>query len=176
MYALLQAFVRNRPEKFARCREVLHAYEVCFQLGFFVLRHRHHRPGHVRLRIMPEGDCELLWRHREEISNRMVVEPQPRRISQYELAHAVRAQRGKFSANHPTHGMTYDMYRLQMQGIEQVVVVDHHIKHVINMLNARARLKARMRRGIDRKVLRQLDQESIPATQATSAMEKEQGR
>src|SRR4029450_12450998 len=73
MYALLQTFVRNRPEKFACRREVLHAYEVRFQLGFFVLRYCHHRPGHVRLRIMPEGDRELLWRHREEIGNRMVV-------------------------------------------------------------------------------------------------------
>src|SRR2546426_8445427 len=125
---------------------------------------------------MPEGDRELLWRHCEEIGNRMVVEPQPHRIGQYELPHSVRAQRGKFSADHTTHGMTYDMDRLQVQGIEQVVVVDHHVKHVINMLNARARLKARMRRGIDRKVLGEFDQKGIPATQTTSAMEKEQGR
>ena len=34
----------------------------------------------------------------------------------------------------------------------------------INMLNARTRLKARMRRGIDRKIFRQLDQKGIPAT------------
>src|SRR5919108_6611988 len=106
---------------------------------------------------MPEGDRELLWGHREKIGNRMVVEPQPYRIGQYELAHAVRAQRGEFSTDHTTHGMTYDMHRLQVQGIEQVVVVDHHVKHVINMLNARARLKARMRRGIDREVFSQLD-------------------
>jgi hypothetical protein len=72
--------------------------------------------------------------------------------------------------------MTYDVYRLQMQGIEQVVVVDHHVKHVVNMLNARARLKAGMRRGIDREVLGEFDQKGIPATQATSSMEKEQGR
>src|SRR5713101_3380415 len=125
---------------------------------------------------MPEGDRELLWCHREEIGNRMVVEPQPHRIGQYELPHAVRAQRGEFSADHTTHGMAYDMYRLQVQSIEQVVVVDHHVKHVINMLNARARLKARMRRGIDRKVFGEFDQKGIPATQATSPMEKEQGR
>src|SRR5689334_23201950 len=43
------------------------------------------------------------------------------------------------------------------------------------MLNARARLKARMRRGIDRKVLGEFGQKGIPATQATSSMEKEQG-
>src|SRR5919198_4288007 len=124
---------------------------------------------------MPEGDRELLWRHREEIGNRMVVEPQPHRIGQDELAHSVWAQRGEFSADHTTHGMAYDMHRLQVQGIEQVVVVDHHVKHVINMLNARARLKARMRRGIDREVFGKLDQKGIPATQATSPMEKEQG-
>src|SRR6266446_4237712 len=114
---------------------------------------------------MPEGDRELLWRHCEEIGNRMVVKPQPHRISQDELAHSVRAQRGKFSADHTTHGMTYDMDRLQVQGIQ----------HVINMLNARARLKARMRRSIDRKVLGEFGQKGIPATQATSSMEKEQG-
>src|SRR5215470_7099437 len=44
------------------------------------------------------------------------------------------------------------------------------------MLNARARLKAGMRWGIDREVLRKLDQKGIPVTQATSSMEKEQGR
>src|SRR5215831_2401414 len=112
---------------------------------------------------MPEGDRELLWRHREEIGNRMVIKPQPRRIGQYELAHAVRAQRGEFGADHTTHGMAYNVYRLQMQGIEQVVVVDHHVKHVVNMLNARTRLKARMRRGIDRKVLGKFDQKGVPA-------------
>ena len=106
--------------------------------------------------------------------NRMVVEPQPHRIGQYELPHS--GLSGEFSADHTTHGMAYDMYRLQVQGIEQVVVVDHHVKHVINMLNARARLKARMRRGIDREVFSKLDQKGIPATQATSPMEKEQGR
>src|SRR5712691_712954 len=125
---------------------------------------------------MPEGDRELLWCHREEIGNRMVVEPQPHRIGQYELPHTVRSQRGEFSADHTTHGMAYDMYRLQVQSIEQVVVVDHHVKHVINMLNARARLKARMRRGIDREVFGKFDQKGIPATQATSPMQKEQGR
>src|SRR6059036_3811671 len=125
---------------------------------------------------MPEGDRELLWRHCEEIGSRMVVEPQPYRIGQDELAHAVRAQRGEFSANHTTQGMAYDVHRFQVQGIEQVVVIDHHVKHVINMLNARTRLKARMRRGIDRKIFRKLDQKGIPATQATSPMEKEQGR
>src|SRR4030095_10895240 len=124
---------------------------------------------------MPEGDRKLLWRHREEIGNRMVIKPQPHRIGQYELPHAVRAQRGEFSADHTTHRMAYDMYRLQVQGIEQVIVVDHHIKHVIYMLNARARLKAWMRWGIDRKVLGEFDQKGIPTTQATSAMEKEQG-
>src|SRR5215510_2349068 len=124
---------------------------------------------------MPESDRKLLWRHREEIGNRMVVKPQPHRIGQYELPHSVRAQRSKFSADHTTHRMAYDMYRLQVQGIEQVIVVDYHIKHVIYMLNARARLKARMRWGIDRKVLGEFDQKGIPATQATSAMEKEQG-
>src|SRR5215471_17314475 len=107
---------------------------------------------------MPEGDRELLWRHREEIGNRIVVEPQPHRIGQYELPHSVRAQRGEFSTDHTTHGMAYDVHRLQVQGIEQVVVVNHHVKHVINMLNTRARLKAWMRRGIDRKVLSKLDQ------------------
>src|SRR5262249_17896036 len=44
------------------------------------------------------------------------------------------------------------------------------------MLNARARLKARMCRGIDCEVFSKLDQKGIPATQATSSMEKEQGR
>src|SRR5262249_955982 len=116
------------------------------------------------------------WRHREEIGNRMIIEPQPRRIGQYELAHAMRAQCREFSADHTTHRMAYDVYRLQVQGIEQAVVVDHHVKHVINMANASARLKARMRRGIDREVLSQLDQEGVPATQATSPMEKKQGR
>src|SRR5262245_55744857 len=125
---------------------------------------------------MPAGDRRVLCRHREEIGNRMVVEPQPRRIGQYELPHSARAQRSEFSADHTTHGMANDMHRLQVQGIEQVVVVNHHVKHVINMLNARTRLKARMCRGIDREVFRQLDQKGVPATQATSSMEKEQGR
>src|SRR5215468_667023 len=125
---------------------------------------------------MPEGDSELLWRHREEIGNRIVVAPQSHRIGQYELPHTVRAQRGEFSTDHTAHGMAYDMHRLQMQGIKQVVVVDHHVKHVINVFNARARLKARMRRGIDRKVLSKLDQKGIPVTQPTGSMEKEQGR
>src|SRR5262245_41296180 len=44
------------------------------------------------------------------------------------------------------------------------------------MLNARARLNARMRRGIDCNVFSKLDEKGIPATQATSSMEKEQGR
>ena len=125
---------------------------------------------------MPEGNRELLWRHREEIGNRMVVEPQPHRIGQYELPHAVRAQRGEFSTDHTTYGMAYDVHRLQVQGIEQVVVVDYHVKHVINMFNARARLKARMCWGIDCKVLSKLSQKGISVTQATSSMEKEQGR
>src|SRR5215475_4533332 len=125
---------------------------------------------------MPEGDRKLLRCHREEIGNRMVVEPQPHRIGQYEIPHSVRAQRSEFGANHTTHGMAYDMYRLQVQGIEQIVVVDHHVKHIIYMLNARTRLKARMRRGIDREVFSKLDQKGVPTTQAPSPMEKEQGR
>src|SRR5262245_43877295 len=44
------------------------------------------------------------------------------------------------------------------------------------MLKTRARLKARMRWGIDREVLSKLDQKAIPAAQATSPMEKEQVR
>src|SRR2546427_8933162 len=63
-----------------------------------------------------------------------------------------------------------------MQGIEQVVVVDHQVQHVIDLVDPRTRLKARMSGGIDRKMFGEFDQKWVPATQAASPMEKEQGR
>ena len=106
----------------------------------------------------------------------MVIEPQPHRVRQHELAYPVRAQRGQLSPEHAAHGMAHNVYRLQVQGIEQVVVVDHHVQHVIDLVDTRTRLKARMSGGIDRKMFGEFDQKWVPATQAASPMEKQQGR
>src|SRR2546423_14525442 len=63
-----------------------------------------------------------------------------------------------------------------MQGIEQVIVVDHHVNDVVDVLDARAGLKPRVRWGVDGKVLSKFDQKWVPAMQATGPMQKEQGR
>ena len=73
---------------------------------------------------MPERCCKLRGRHRKEIGDRIVVEPQPQRIGQYELADPVRAQsrssarssRGNGRRHAPTPGA----------GIEQIVVEPPH--------------------------------------------------
>src|SRR6266571_8117338 len=72
--------------------------------------------------------------------------------------------------------MTHNVHGLQMQGIEQVVVVDYHVDDVVDVVDTRAGLKPRVRWGVDSKVLGEFDQKRLPATQAASPMEKEQGR
>src|SRR5947209_20505974 len=72
--------------------------------------------------------------------------------------------------------MTHNVHGLQMQGIEQVVVVDYHVDDVVDVVDTRAGLKPRVCWGVDSKVLGECDQKRLPATQAASPMEKEQGR
>ena len=66
------------------------------------------------------------------------------------------------------------MHRINVQSVQQVVVINHQVHNIINVLESTAAFKTRMRRCVYGVMAGQIGQKRVPAPQAAGPMQEQQ--
>ena len=83
----------------------------------------------------------------EEVRDRMLIDPEPGRRDQHQLARAMHVERGHLRRQHPAHRLADDVGAVQVQVVHQLMVKQRRVDHVVDFFPAgRFAVAGQMRR------------------------------